>query len=123
MTDEYRHQAGTALAEAYFGPDVPGEWREISPDLAELTESAALGAIWTRPGLALRDRALVAVGMTAVLGAQGQLAWHTRGALRSGVTPQEIREVVIQAAGLAGYPAAWNAMRTVAPILDEAANP
>lgn len=115
MSDDDRRLRGRELAQAYFGDEVPDEWREISADLAELTESAALGAIWTRPGLELRDRALLAVGMTAALGALPQLAWHTRGALRVGLTPVEIREAVIQAAG---FPAAWEAMRTVVPILD-----
>ena len=120
MSDDDRRLRlrGRELAQAYFGNEVPDEWREISTDLAELTESAALGAIWTRPGLELRDRALLAVGMTAALGTLPQLAWHTRGALRVGLTPVEIRETVIQAAGFAGFPAAWNAMRTGAPILD-----
>jgi 4-carboxymuconolactone decarboxylase len=117
MTAADRQQRGREIAEAYFGDDVPDAWREISQDLAELTESAAFGAIWTRPGLGLRDRALLAVGMTAAIGAQPQLAWHTRGALRAGLTPTEIREAVIQVAGFAGFPAAWNAMSTIAPIL------
>ncbi len=118
MTDSERHQHGRELAERHFGDDVPDEGRAISVDLAEPTESAAFGAIWTRPGLGLRDRALLAVGMTAAIGALPQLEWHTRGALRSGVTPPEIREAVIQATGFAGVPAAWNAMRTVTPVLD-----
>jgi len=118
MSDDERHLRGRELAQAYFGDDVPDEWRAVSAELAELTESAAFGAIWTRPGLELRDRALLAVGMTAALGALPQLAWHTRGALRAGVTPLEIREAVIQAVGFAGFPAGWNAMRTVVPILD-----
>jgi 4-carboxymuconolactone decarboxylase len=123
MSDSERQLFGRELARRYFGDDVPDEWREISEDLAELTESAAFGAIWTRPGLELRDRALLAVGMTAALGALSQLEWHTRGALRSGVTPTEIREAVIQAVGFAGFPAAWNAMRTVKPILDACGAP
>jgi 4-carboxymuconolactone decarboxylase len=118
MSDDERRLRGRELAQACFGDEVPDEWREISMDLAELTDSAAFGAIWTPPGLELRDRALLAVGMTAALGALPQLAWHARGALRVGPTPVEIRETVIQAAGSAGVPDAWNAMRTVVPILD-----
>lgn len=118
MSDDDRRLRGRELAQAYFGDAVPDEWREIATDLAELTESAALGAIWTRPGLELRDRALLAVGMTAALDARPHLAWHTRCALRVGLTPVEIREAVIKAAGFVGFPAEWEAMRTVVPILD-----
>ena len=64
-------------------------------------------------------RAVVAMAVTATLRAQQQLGWHVRGALRAGVTPDEVREVLIAVAGLAGFPAAWTAMEVAQPILAE----
>jgi hypothetical protein len=50
---------------------------------------------------------------------QDHLEWHVRGALRAGVTPEEVREVLIAVAGLAGFPAAWWALEAAEPILAE----
>jgi len=118
VTDSERQQHGRGLAERYFGDDLPDARPEISVDRAELTESAAFGAIWTRPALGLRDRAGPAVGMTAAIGALPQLEWHTPGSLRSRVTRTEVREAMIEAVRFARLPADGNAMRTVTSTPD-----
>jgi alkylhydroperoxidase/carboxymuconolactone decarboxylase family protein YurZ len=118
VTDCERQQHGRRLAERYFGDDLPDECPEISVDRAELTGSAAFGAIWTRPALGLRDRACPAVGMTAAIGALPQIEWHTLGSLRSRVAPTEIREAMIQAVRFERLPADGNAMRTVTSTPD-----
>jgi 4-carboxymuconolactone decarboxylase len=121
MTDD-RQARGKALAERYFGPGVPDEWREVSPDLADLTEGFAFGDLWSRPGLGLRDRALVAVAVTAAIRAEPQLAWHVRGALRAGLSPEEIREAIIAVTGFAGFPASWNGLRVAEAVMAEGAD-
>ncbi len=57
------------------------------------------------------------MAITATLRAHAQLEWHVRGALGAGVTPDEVREVLIAVAGLAGFPAAWSALEAAEPIL------
>lgn len=114
-----RAERGRDLAERYFGPGVPDEWRSVSPDLAALTESFAFGDLWSRPGLPLRDRSLIAIAVLVSLRAERQLAWHVRGGLRAGLTPDEIREAVMAVSGLAGFPAAWNGLRVVEGVLGE----
>lgn len=121
MSDD-RQIRGRELAERYFGSGVPDEWREVSPDLAELTEGFAFGDLWSRPGLGLRDRALIAVAVTAAIRAEPQLAWHIRGAQRVGVTPDEIREAIIAITGFAGFPASWNGLRVAEAVIAEAAD-
>ena len=61
----------------------------------------------------------MALAVTATLRAGPQLGWHVRGALGAGVTPDEVREVLIAVSGLAGFPAAWSALEVAEPILAE----
>jgi 4-carboxymuconolactone decarboxylase len=114
-----RLERGRDLARRHLGEDVIERWRELSEDLEELTSAFGFGDLWGRPGLGRRDRSIVAMAVTATLRAHPQLAWHVRGALGAGVTPDEVREVLIAVAGLAGFPAAWSALEVAEPILAE----
>ena len=77
------------------------------------------GDIYLRPGLSLRDRELAAVATLVALGRSSQLPQHLRAALKAGVTPDELREVILQTAAIAGFPPAMNAMSTLKTILAE----
>ena len=77
------------------------------------------GDIYLRPGLALRDRELAAVATLVALGRSSQLPQHLRAALKAGVTPDELREVILQTAAIAGFPPAMNAISTLKTILGE----
>jgi 4-carboxymuconolactone decarboxylase len=118
-TPDERLARGRALAELHLGEGVIERWRSVSPDLEELTSAFGFADLWDRPGLNRRDRSIVAMAITATLRAEPQLGWHIRGALGAGVTPDEVREVLIAVSGLAGFPAAWTAMEVATPILDE----
>jgi 4-carboxymuconolactone decarboxylase len=85
----------------------------------EYVTMQAWDAVWNRPGLDRRTRSIVNLAMLAALGRSAELVLHTRGALTNGVTPEEIREVLIQVGGYAGFPAAVEAFRTVQPIIAE----
>jgi 4-carboxymuconolactone decarboxylase len=119
QTPDDRLERGRALADLHLGEGSVDRWRELSPDLEELTSAFGFADLWARPGLGRRDRSIVAMAVTATLRAESQLGWHVRGALGAGVTPDEVREVLIAVAGLAGFPAAWTAMEVAAPILAE----
>ena len=118
-TPDERLARGRALAELHLGEEVIGRWRSVSPDLEELTSAFGFADLWDRPGLSRRDRSIVAMAITATLRAEPQLRLHVRGALGAGVTPGEVREVLIAVSGLAGFPAAWTAMEAAQPILAE----
>ena len=117
--DDARLDRGRALAELHLGDGVVERWRAASPDLEELTSAFGFGDLWSRPGLSRRDRSVVAMAVTATLRAEPQLGWHVRGALGAGVTPDEVREVLIAISGLAGFPASWTALEVAEPILRE----
>jgi 4-carboxymuconolactone decarboxylase len=84
---------------------------EISPDFARYLIEFPFGDIYSRPGLDLKSRELVVVAALTALGnASPQLKVHIHGALNVGCSRQEVREVLIQMAVYAGFPAALNGL-------------
>jgi 4-carboxymuconolactone decarboxylase len=82
-----------------------------------VAEEHAWGGVWTRPGLELKQRSLIVVSVLATLGRLTELAGHFGGALNVGWTPEELREVCIQIAPYAGFPAAIEALRVLAEVV------
>jgi 4-carboxymuconolactone decarboxylase len=80
-------------------------------------------SVWTRPGLAPRDRSLIVLAMTAATGRMDEFAIHCRSAPRAGVTPDEIDELVLQVAAYCGVPAGVAARRVVAATRGETTQP
>ena len=90
---------------------------KLAPDFYRYVAETAFGMIWSRPGLALRDRSLVTVAQLAALGKTEELKAHLRGALNLGITREELVEVLMQTAVYAGVPAANDAFKTAAEVL------
>ena len=78
------------------------------------------GAVWGRPGLPRKTRSMLNLAMLSALNRQTELKLHVRGALRNGVTKDEIAEVLLQAAIYCGVPAAVEAFRTAREAFKEA---
>ena len=68
-------------------------------------DPVAWGEVWARPGLDRRTRSCLTLALLTALRAENEIPMHVRAAIRNGVTPEEIREVVIHAALYAGIPA------------------
>jgi 4-carboxymuconolactone decarboxylase len=83
----------------------------------------AWGDVWQRPGLDLKTRSLITVAMLTALGKQHELKGHVRGALNNGATPQDIQEVLLHASIYCGLPAAVEAFRTAAEVVDAPRTP
>ena len=66
----------------------------------------AWGDVWSRPGLSRAERSLVTLAVLAALQHERELAMHVKAALRNGLTPEQIQEVLLQVAVYAGVPAA-----------------
>jgi 4-carboxymuconolactone decarboxylase len=79
------------------------------------------GALWTRPGLQRRERSLITLALLAGLGRAEELPLHVRGALHNGLTPDEIREVLLHTSAYAGVPAVNTAFAVARQTLDEIA--
>ncbi len=77
------------------------------------------GEVWARPGLDRETRRLVAIAMLVALGRHGELELHVRQALRFGLSPAKLREVLLQTAVYAGVPAANSAIAIADRALQE----
>lgn len=112
MTDERFERGMKALTElnGEGAQGVLDALGGVSPKLADSVVSWGFGEIYSRPQLKPRDRQLVTIGMlTALGGCEPQLEVHVNGALNVGLTPAEIVEAMLQAAGYCGFPRALNA--------------
>ena len=94
---------------------------DFTGEFQEFITRHAWGAVWTRPDLGRRERSLITVALLAGLGRTEELPLHVRGALRNGVSTQEIREVLLHTAVYAGVPAANTAFAVARRTLDEIA--
>ncbi len=93
---------------------------EFTAPFQDLITRYAWGEIWTRPGLTRAERSMITLAMLAALRQDEELAMHTRAALRNGLTPEQIREVLLQVAVYAGVPAANRAFAVASQVLDGA---
>ena len=84
---------------------------EFSRPMQELSTEYCWGYVWTRPGLALRDRSLVNIGMISALNRPHELKLHIKAALTNGLSREEIREVLLQVAVYCGVPAGIDSVR------------
>jgi 4-carboxymuconolactone decarboxylase len=89
----------------------------FSLPLQELVTTYCCGAVWGREELPRRTRSLLNLAMLAALNRPHELMLHVRGALNSGCTREEIREVLLQAAIYCGVPAAIDAFRSAREAL------
>ena len=116
------YEKGLALRKQVMGEEfvanaLAGATDFTQPIQAHIT-AKAWGDVWQRPGLDLKTRSLITVAMLTALGKQHELKGHLRGALNNGATPAELQEVLLQAAIYCGVPAAVEAFRTAAEVVD-----
>ena len=78
----------------------------FNAEFQELITRYAWGEIWTRPGLPRHTRSLITIAMMVALNRPDEFKLHVRAAFNNGVTRDEIKEVLLQAAIYCGVPAA-----------------
>jgi 4-carboxymuconolactone decarboxylase len=91
----------------------------FTADFQDLITRYAWGEIWTRPGLDRRTRSCITITALVALGHHHELEMHVRAARRNGLTPDEIKEVLLQAAIYCGVPAANAAFAIAQRVLAE----
>jgi len=90
---------------------------DFDRDFQEYLTRAAWGDVWARPGVPRHTRHLITIALLAALDRREELEIHLRATSNTGVTPEEVREVLLQVAIYAGVPAANAAMRTAKRVL------
>ena len=123
MNDEEPHVRGMKVRREVLGDEhvdrAQAKATSFSKDFQDLLTRYAWGEIWARPGLDRRTRSCITVAMTVALNRPEELALHLRGALRNGVTVDELREILLQTAVYCGVPAANTAFRVAEEVLGE----
>jgi 4-carboxymuconolactone decarboxylase len=89
---------------------------DFNRPLQELVTEYCWGAVWGREGLSKKTRSMLNLAMISALNRPHELRVHVSGALKNGVTRDEIREVFLQVAIYCGVPAAVDAFRTAREV-------
>ena len=84
---------------------------EFNRPMQELVTEYCWGAVWGREGLPRKTRSMLNLAMLSALNRPHELKMHVKGALRNGVTRDEIREVLMQVAIYCGVPAGVDSFR------------
>lgn len=90
---------------------------DFTRPIQELVTEYCWGAVWSRPQLGRRERSLINLAMLTALNRGHEFSVHVRGALRNGVSVDEIREVLLQTAIYVGVPAALESFRIAADAI------
>ncbi len=77
------------------------------------------GAVWGRDGLSRKQRSLLNLGILAALGRMTEFEGHFRGAIRNGLSREELREALLQITMYCGAPAGMEAFRAATKVLKE----
>ncbi|MDT5046534.1 MAG: 4-carboxymuconolactone decarboxylase [Mycobacterium sp.] len=106
LGDSYVEQAGAKTT-------------DFTRDFQTIVTEFAWGTIWTRPGLDRRSRSMITLTALIARGHHEELALHIRAGLRNGLSREEIKEVLLQAAVYCGVPDANAAFRIAQRVFDE----
>lgn len=95
-------------------------WRDIAPDLTDITDKVLFDDVWRRPQLSPRDRSLVTISALIALYRQNELPFHLKKALENGVKREEIIEVITHLAFYSGWPTASTALTIARQVFADA---
>lgn len=102
------------------GEKVINSLKDISPDLGKFIIEYAFGDVYSRKALNLKSKEIAVVAALAAMGnAQPQLKVHINGALNTGSTISEVKEVILQMSVYSGFPSSINAMNALKEVLTE----
>jgi 4-carboxymuconolactone decarboxylase len=90
---------------------------EFTADFQDFITRYAWGDIWARPGLDRRSRSVATLAALVALGAENEVPLHVRAALRNGLSPDEIKEVILHTAVYAGVPRANSAFAIAQQVI------
>jgi 4-carboxymuconolactone decarboxylase len=125
MAESELYRKGAALRRQLLGDAaVERSAREVYSDpvmkkFIDMATETVFGALWTRPGLDLKTRALVCVVSDAATGREPELGLHLRMALRQGWTEEELTEVLLHLSGYVGVPIIRESMMVASKIFAE----
>jgi 4-carboxymuconolactone decarboxylase len=122
MNDEL-FEKGLGIRKSVLGPEFVEKSiaaaDEFNMPMQRLVTEYCWGAVWGREELPKKTRSMLNIAMLAVLNRPHEFKLHIRGAIRNGVSKDEIREILLQVAIYAGVPAAIDSFRNAKEALAE----
>jgi 4-carboxymuconolactone decarboxylase len=123
MDERERHEAGMRVRRSVLGDEhvehAESAKSAFDADFQDLITRYAWGEIWTRAGLPLHTRSLIAISLMVALNRTDELRIHMQAAANTGVTVEEISEVLLQCAVYCGVPAANSAFVVAKEVFSE----
>lgn len=123
MDDKKRHANGMQVRRAVLGDAyvdrAQAKRNDFNGEFQDLITRYAWGEIWDRPGLPRHTRSLLTIMAMVALNREEELKLHLRAAANNGVSREEIKEVLLQAAVYCGVPAANSAFRLAGEVFGE----
>jgi len=121
MNEQQRYEQGMKVRREVLGDahvDKSLERRNaLNEEFQDLITRYAWGEIWSRPGLSRQMRSMLTLAMMVALNRQEEFRMHVKAALNNGVTPEQIKEVLLQTAIYCGVPAANNAFHIANEVI------
>ena len=121
--DKDLYELGLQVRREVLGSDYVDAALVNSNDLDEEFQRwitvTAWGAIWGRSTLTRRDRSLITITQLASLGHLEELALHLRATVSTGLSREDIKEVLMQVGVYSGVPAANSAFRVAKQVFNE----
>ena len=121
--DKTRYEAGLkarteVLGAEYVDKAIKGA-NDFNQDFQELVTEYCWGTCWGNDVLSKKERSTLNLGMLAALGRMREFELHFRGAIRNGLTQEQLKEILTQIAVYCGIPAGVESFRIARKILDE----
>jgi 4-carboxymuconolactone decarboxylase len=107
------------LGEAYVNRSIENA-DDFNRPLQEMVTEYCWGHVWGREGLSLKERSMINLAMISALNRPHELKLHVRGALRNGLSREQIREILLQVGIYCGVPAAVDSFRLAREAFAEA---
>jgi len=105
-----------------LGWPIDSGFADMDQEFWDFTTEHLFGKIWARPGLSLRERAIVTLSVLLAVDADRGSINHIRYAHNLGITEREMREIIIQVGYYAGWPKGAHAMARFFKVLHEPGN-
>ena len=123
MNDASRYKKGMKVRKQVLGKAyverAEARMNEFNAPFQNLITRYAWGEIWTRPGLSKKTRNLITIAMMVALNRTEELRLHLRASVNTGVSRQEVQEVLLQTAVYCGVPAANHAFQVAEEVFAE----
>nr|WP_245414342.1 carboxymuconolactone decarboxylase family protein [Mycoplana dimorpha] len=120
--EQSRYERGLKMRRAVLGDDYVdrsiGQADAFNRDFQRIVTEYCWGETWADETLSPRERSILNLGMIAALGRMHEFELHTAGALRNGISHDELRAILTQIAVYCGIPAGVDCFRVARKVLN-----